>query len=59
MSDTTGVANEQGAGIPPIGETFNESTVFPDEVTLRPTRRFTKRGTPSAYRRSVHNSRGS
>lgn len=27
--------------IPPIGTTFNESIVFPDEVTLRPTRRLT------------------
>jgi hypothetical protein len=27
--------------IPPIGVTFNESSLFPDEVTLRPTRRLT------------------
>ena len=27
--------------IPPAGSTFNESSTFPDEVTLRPTRRLT------------------
>lgn len=27
--------------IPPVGTTFNESSTFPDEVTLRPTRRLT------------------
>ena len=47
MSDTIDVTRDQDAGIPPVGTTFNESTVFRDEVTLRPTRRLTRLRDPN------------
>jgi hypothetical protein len=42
MTLSAGQPTDVATGIPPVGTTFNESSVFPDEVTLRPTRRLTR-----------------